>query len=84
MGICSGHTQGVGTLAFSPDGKTLASSGSDGTLRLWNVATQQQLLAVQQVGSPFFDLLFSPDGSYLIAKKLRGDTPGLRIFEAPN
>ena len=51
----------VKVVAFSQDGKTLASSG-DGTIRLWDVTTRQQ------IGNPFADpgvvnsLAFSPDG----------------------
>src|SRR5262245_4891340 len=34
-----GHTAGLQSLAYSPDGKTLASSSRDGTIKLWDVAT---------------------------------------------
>ena len=42
----TGHTDGVNSVAFSPDGKTLASGSYDGTVRLWDVASHRQ------VGSP--------------------------------
>ena len=77
LGVCRGHTQGVMSLAFSPDGETLASSSSDSTLRFWDVRTQQELLSIQRLADSVGDILFSPDGNWLAAKT----TSGLRLLD---
>src|SRR4051812_8496949 len=33
-----GHTHNINSVAFSPDGKTLASGSADWTIKLWDVA----------------------------------------------
>ena len=65
------HTGNVFSVAFSPDGKTLASGSADGTVRLWDVETntlKNTLRHTDQVLS----VSFSPDGSTLASGSADG------------
>jgi RNA polymerase sigma factor (sigma-70 family) len=67
----------VFALAYSPDGRHLASGAWDGSLRLWNTATgkEQHLLNAHQ--GPVQHLAFSPDGRVLASV---GSEPGLCLW----
>jgi len=55
----------VTDLAFSPDGKLLASASNDVTIKLWNVATGNLLQTLLGHSKPATSLAFSPDDATL-------------------
>ena len=68
--ICHGSQYDVYTVAFSPDGMTLASGGR-GAPHYWDVATGQSLLSIAR-GDEHHALGFSPDGRRLAFGALVG------------
>ncbi len=56
-----GHTKVVWSVAFSPDGKTLASGSWDQTVRLWDVDTEQLLHTLTEHTNEVVSVAFSTD-----------------------
>lgn len=63
-----GHTEHIEALAWSPDGRTLASGGQDRTLRLWKVENENARLLTGFDGN-LTHLAWSPDGTRLAIKE---------------
>ncbi|AFY47492.1 WD40 repeat-containing protein [Nostoc sp. PCC 7524] len=59
------HFLSVNSLAYSPDGQTLASGGQDRTIKLWNPRTGKLLQTLTGHSDSVKSLAYSPDGQTL-------------------
>lgn len=65
-------SQYVSALVYSPDGRTLAVAGDEGTLQLWDTASHQPIGSpLPTPGDTVHALVFSADGSRLYASGTR-------------
>ena len=66
LGFQWGHSAGVWSVAFSPDGKTLASASGDQSVILWEVASRQAIgEPLKGHSAQVMSVAFSPDGKTL-------------------
>ena len=61
----SGHTSAVNDVAFSPDGRWLASGSSDQIVKLWEAATGRAVRTLAGHSNSVEAVAFSPDGRWL-------------------
>ena len=59
------HADVIHDLAFSPDGKILASCGYDRLIKLWDVAAKKEMRVLKDHSDSVYGIAFSPDGKLL-------------------
>jgi WD40 repeat protein/serine/threonine protein kinase len=77
--VLKGHTSGVSQVAYSPDGRRLASGSSDNTVKIWDVSTGQELFTLKAHTKAISGVAFSPDGRRLASAS--GDNT-VKIWDA--
>src|SRR5688500_14686961 len=74
IGALKGHGKGFTKVAFSRDGRLLASSSTDNTIRIWDVVNQRELRTMTGHSSNIESLDFSPDSRLLASAADDGGT----------
>jgi WD40 repeat protein len=78
----AGSMTGIGKVSFSADGQRLATAPGDGTVKVWDMTTGQQILSLSGPGSQVSCVAFSPDGHWLAAGGFEGTKGILRLWDA--
>ena len=60
-----GHTSPVWSVAFSPDGRFIASGSGDKTVKVWELETAQTVHTLRGHTSEVSSVAFSPDGRFI-------------------
>jgi len=62
-----GHTGGVLSVVFSPDGKYIISGSGDNTIKLWDVASGREIRTFSGHKGSVYSVAISPDGKYILS-----------------
>ncbi len=74
IGNLKGHGRAVGKVAFSRDGKLLATAGTDNTIKIWDLAAKRELATLTGHTANIESIDFHPDGRLLASAGEDGST----------
>jgi len=62
-----GHTEGVLSVAYSPDGRHIIYGSRDNTIRIWDAETGAVVGKLEGHSSDVWSVAYSPDGQYIVS-----------------
>ena len=65
--VLNAHRAPIATVAFSPNGKLIATAGWDKTIKIWEAETQRERFTLRGHDKTISSLAFSPDGQWLLS-----------------
>ncbi|KAF9415647.1 hypothetical protein BGZ76_004766, partial [Entomortierella beljakovae] len=68
--VLSEHSEGISSLAYSPDGAYIVSGCTDGQLKLWEAATGTYIRTLDGHSKEISSIRYSPSGDYIITSSL--------------
>jgi WD40 repeat protein len=77
--IWKGHEAGITAITLSPDGTRLASSGLDGTIRVWDTTSGRVFKVMRARDAELYAVAFARGGGLLVTT---GNTGALTVFDA--
>jgi WD40 repeat protein len=74
-----GHTNWVWGVTFSADGRRVFSSGSDGTVKIWEAETGREVLSLLHGRDEITSMSLSPDGYKIVSA---GTSGTIKVWDA--